>query len=196
MSEAWQWALDHGVLMLPYVYWTVDVALRLVSLIVVPRNRRPGSAIAWLLAIMVLPLVGFPLYLMLGKAQLPRARREKQRVINRLMRVRAQNIPDRELDPDVPSWMQTAVRLNRAIGARVAIPCRGQPARPVRPLRRCRPGRLARRAATRVACARHEAADHLADRALPQPCLLVPAAPQQAQRGVRRHRPRFDCQPQ
>src|SRR5699024_2809226 len=66
---------------------------------------------------MVLPLVGFPLYLMLGKAQLPRARREKQRVINRLMRVRAQNIPDSELDPDVPSWMQSAVRLNRELGA-------------------------------------------------------------------------------
>src|SRR5699024_4406501 len=117
MSEAWQWALDHGVLMLPYVYWTVDVALRLVSLIVVPRIRRPGSAIAWLLAIMVLPLVGFPLYLMLGKAPPPSARREKQRVINRLMRVRAQNIPASELDPDVPSWMQSAVRLNRELGA-------------------------------------------------------------------------------
>src|SRR5699024_8516017 len=117
MSEAWQWVMDHGALVLPYVYWTVDVTLRLVSLIFVPRNRRPGSAIAWLLAIMVLPLVGFPLYLMLGKAQLPRPRREKQRIINRLMRVRAQNIPDSELDPDVPSWMQSAVRLNRELGA-------------------------------------------------------------------------------
>ncbi|MDN5599107.1 MAG: cardiolipin synthase [Brachybacterium sp.] len=117
MSEAWQWLMDHGLLVLPYVYWSVDIVLRLVSLIIVPRNRRPGSAIAWLLAIMVIPVVGFPLYLVLGKAQLPRARREKQRAINRLMRVRAQNIPDSELDADVPSWMQSAVRLNRELGA-------------------------------------------------------------------------------
>lgn len=117
MSAVWQWAMDHGVLVVTYLYWTLDVVLRLVSLIVVPRNRRPGSAIAWLLAIMVFPLVGFPLYLLLGKSQLPRRRREKQRVINRLMRVRAQNIPDSELDEDVPSWLQAAVRLNRELGA-------------------------------------------------------------------------------
>lgn len=79
MSEAWQWLMDHGLLVLPYVYWSVDIVLRLVSLIIVPRNRRPGSAIAWLLAIMVIPVVGFPLYLVLGKAQLPRARRESSR---------------------------------------------------------------------------------------------------------------------
>lgn len=117
MATAWQWVMDHGVLVATTLYWTLDVVLRLVSLIVVPRNRRPGSAIAWLLAIMVFPLLGFPLYLLLGKAQLPRRRRETQQAINRLMRVRAQNIPDSELDADVPSWLQSAVRLNRELGA-------------------------------------------------------------------------------
>ena len=117
MTELWQWLLDHWVLMGTYIYWALDILLRLVSLIVVPRNRRPGSAIAWLLAIMVLPLVGFPLYLMLGKSQLPRRRREKQRIVNRLMRVRAQDIPDSELDDDVPSWLRSAVSLNRELGA-------------------------------------------------------------------------------
>src|SRR5690625_7966260 len=33
------------------------------------------------------------------------------------MRVRAQGIPDSELDEDVPSWLQSAVRLNRELGA-------------------------------------------------------------------------------
>src|SRR5699024_10723530 len=66
---------------------------------------------------MVFPLIGFPLYLLLGKAELPRKRREKQKIIHRLMRVRAQNIPDSELDEDVPSWLQSAVRLNRELGA-------------------------------------------------------------------------------
>ncbi|MGP9538702.1 cardiolipin synthase [Brachybacterium sp. AOP43-C2-M15] len=117
MADLWQWVLDHGALVITYLYWALDIVLRLVSLIVVPRKRRPGSAIAWLLAIMVFPLVGFPLFLLLGRSQLPRRRLEKQRLVNRLMRVRAHAIPDSELDEDVPSWLQSAVRLNRELGA-------------------------------------------------------------------------------
>lgn len=113
----WHWILDHWVVVGTYAFLVLDVVLRIVGIIVVPRNRRPGSALAWLLAIMVFPLIGFPLYLLLGKAQLPRKRRAKQKIINRLMRVRAQGIPDSELDEDVPSWLQSAVRLNRELGA-------------------------------------------------------------------------------
>ena len=113
----WQWVLEHWALVWTYLYVGVDVLLRLISLVVVPRNRRPGSALAWLLAIMVLPIVGFPLFLLLGRSQLPRRRLAKQRVVNRLMRVRAHSIPDSELDEDVPSWLQGAVQLNRELGA-------------------------------------------------------------------------------
>ncbi|GAA1490041.1 cardiolipin synthase [Brachybacterium sacelli] len=117
MAEVWQWLLDHGVVVITYLFLAIDVILRILGLILVPRNRRPGSALAWLMAIMVLPIVGFPLYLLLGKAELPRKRREKQKVVNRLMHARAQDIPDSELDEDAPSWLQSAVRLNRELGA-------------------------------------------------------------------------------
>lgn len=117
MAEAWQWALDHWVVASTYLYLIVDTALRIAALVVVPRNRRPGSAIAWLLAIMALPIVGFTLYLLLGNSELPRKRREKQKLVNSLMRERSLTIPDSDLDPDVPSWLQSAVRLNRELGA-------------------------------------------------------------------------------
>src|SRR5690625_1291984 len=97
------------------------MALRIVGIIVVPRNRRPGSALAWLLAIMVFPIIGFPLYLLLGKAELLRKRRAKQAVVNRLMRVRAQGIPDSELDEDVPSWLQSDRKSTRLNSSHVAI---------------------------------------------------------------------------
>ena len=77
----WQWVLDNWALVWTYLYVGIDVVLRLISLVVVPRNRRPGSALAWLLAIMVLPIVGFPLFLLLGRSQLPRRRLEKQKRI-------------------------------------------------------------------------------------------------------------------
>lgn len=117
LQEAWGWFAEHVLIVLPYALFALDVVLRIAAVIVVPRNRRPQSAFAWLLAIMVLPIVGFPLYLMLGQAQLPRKRREKQRVVNRLMRARSMDIPDSDLDEDSPSWLQSAVALNRELGA-------------------------------------------------------------------------------
>ncbi|UYG17159.1 cardiolipin synthase [Brachybacterium huguangmaarense] len=117
MDAAWHWISAHGVTLASSILLVIDVALRVLAVFVVPRNRRPGSAIAWLLAIMVFPLVGFPLYLMLGKAQLPRKRREKQRLVNRLMHERAEEIPDSDLDQGSPSWLQSAVALNRNLGA-------------------------------------------------------------------------------
>lgn len=117
MQEAWHYVLDHWVAFATYGYWSIDISLRLISLAIVPRNRRPGSAMAWLLAIMLLPILAFPLYLMLGKARLPKDRGQKQAIVNRLMRVRALTIPDSELDPDVPTWLKSAVRLNRELGA-------------------------------------------------------------------------------
>lgn len=113
----WQWVLDNWALVWTYLYVGIDVVLRLISLVVVPRNRRPGSALAWLLAIMVLPIVGFPLFLLLGRSQLPKRRLAKQKAVNRLLRVRAHEIPDSELDEDAPSWLQSAVQLNRELGA-------------------------------------------------------------------------------
>jgi cardiolipin synthase A/B len=113
----WQWLTEHWLVVVTYVLLAIDVILRILGLLLVPRNRRPGSALAWLMAIMVLPLVGFPLYLILGKAELPRKRREKQKVLNRLMHARSHDIPDSELDADAPSWLQSAVTLNRELGA-------------------------------------------------------------------------------
>ena len=37
-------------------YLVIDITVRVVSIIVVPRNRRPTSAMAWLLAIFLIPV--------------------------------------------------------------------------------------------------------------------------------------------
>ena len=41
---------------------TVDVVARILALIFVPKNRRPQTALAWLLAIWFLPYVGIILF--------------------------------------------------------------------------------------------------------------------------------------
>lgn len=117
MEAMWEWIRQYGPEIFAYGTFTIDLILRITAIIVVPRNRRPGSAIAWLLAIMIFPWIGFPLFLLLGNAQLPRRRREKQKIVNQLMHERAEDIPDSDLDPDSPSWLQSAVTLNRNLGA-------------------------------------------------------------------------------
>jgi cardiolipin synthase len=72
-------------------FWTtvvvlgVDFMVRIAAIIVVPRNRRPGSALAWLLAIFFIPYAGVLLFLLIGSPRLGRKRRRKQREINEFM---------------------------------------------------------------------------------------------------------------
>ena len=117
MDDMWSWMGVHLPAALTWIALIGDIVLRLTAIVIVPRGRRPGSAIAWLLTIMIFPWVGFPLFLMLGSNKLPRGRWEKHREVDELMRARAEALPDAVLDPDAPSWLQSAVQLNRNLGA-------------------------------------------------------------------------------
>ena len=60
----------------------IDFFIRVFSVIFIPRNRRPQTALAWLLAIFFIPYIGFGLFLLIGTFRLPKHRREKQVEIN------------------------------------------------------------------------------------------------------------------
>ena len=53
----------------------IDFALRIVAIIIIPRNRRPTSATAWLLAIYFIPFLGWVFFLLIGTFKLPKQRR-------------------------------------------------------------------------------------------------------------------------
>ncbi len=74
-------SLDWGTL---YVAseWTVRIG----ALFYVPQRRPPNAARAWLLLIFFLPWVGLLLYLLIGRAYLPRRRLDVQRQIYDLIR--------------------------------------------------------------------------------------------------------------
>jgi cardiolipin synthase len=93
----------------------VDFVVRLICLIYVPRNRRPQTATAWLLAIFFLPpYIGVTLFLLLGSRRLPKARREKQDEINAFITETTEGIED--VRHDHP-WLDPVVELNRHLGA-------------------------------------------------------------------------------
>ncbi len=99
------------------VFVLVDLILRVVAVIVVPRNRRPQTAMAWLLAIFALPVPGFLLFLLLGNRNLSKRRREKQREINEYIINTTDGIDRVSSDPPWPAYLAPIVELNRNLGA-------------------------------------------------------------------------------
>ena len=60
-----------------WIFFLSEWAIRLAMLIVVPTRRTPAAAKGWLLLIFFEPWVGLVLYLLIGRARLPRWRREQ-----------------------------------------------------------------------------------------------------------------------
>ncbi|MGA0848028.1 MAG: PLDc N-terminal domain-containing protein [Pontimonas sp.] len=103
----------------------IDVAFRVIALVVVPRNRRPQTAMAWLLAIFFIPYFGFLAFVAFGSRRLPKKRRDNQVAINEHLRTRAQLLgegivvtPEDLLDrPEFPRWLSQTVHMNERLGA-------------------------------------------------------------------------------
>src|SRR5262249_58549617 len=60
-----------------WIFFLSEWAIRLVMLVVVPFRRTPAAAKGWLLLIFFEPWIGLLLYLLIGRAKLPRWQREQ-----------------------------------------------------------------------------------------------------------------------
>ncbi|MCD1570552.1 cardiolipin synthase [Agromyces mediolanus] len=95
----------------------IDLVVRVVAVIVVPRNRRPTAGMAWLLAIFFIPILGVLFFLLIGNPKLPRGRRKRQAEVDRFIRESTHGV-ERASDPSGwPDWFAGVVRLNRNLGA-------------------------------------------------------------------------------
>ena len=99
------------------VVFVFDLAVRIAAIIIVPRNRRPTAAMAWLLAIYFIPLIGVFLFLLIGNPRLPRKRRRKQERINGYIHDTSEHLDFGTLRPHAPQWFTSIVTLNRNLGA-------------------------------------------------------------------------------
>ncbi|MGH7505856.1 MAG: phospholipase D-like domain-containing protein, partial [Longimicrobiales bacterium] len=103
------------------IAYAVSWLIIIVALFVVPRNRKPGSATAWLMLIMLAPYVGALLFLLIGSPKLSRRRRAQQRTADRLIAERvAEAQADAALecifDPPIPERYAPFVALNATLG--------------------------------------------------------------------------------
>src|SRR5215471_2903484 len=100
------------------IFLVGEWAIRLAMLAVVPFRRTPAAAKAWLLLVFFEPWVGLLLYLLIGRARLPRRRREQlaelpgalARVVSRL--TKHPNI----FHPEVGPALSQAVTLAENLG--------------------------------------------------------------------------------
>ncbi|GAB3808209.1 cardiolipin synthase [Humibacter antri] len=95
----------------------VDFGLRIVAIIVIPRNRRPTSATAWLLAVYFIPYIGWLFFLLIGSYKLPKQRRLRQQQINQFILESTEGIERVRRDHPWPPWLGSVVRMNRSLGA-------------------------------------------------------------------------------
>lgn len=95
----------------------VDFIVRVVAIIVVPRNRRPISGMAWLLTIFFLPYLGILLFLLIGYRTLPKSRLSRQEEINQFILDSTDGMERVSQDHPWPPWLESMVELNRNLGA-------------------------------------------------------------------------------
>ncbi|WP_295034153.1 cardiolipin synthase [Microbacterium sp. MMO-10] len=108
--DAWPWwIVAFGV--------AVDITIRVIAIIVVPRNRRPTAATAWLLAIYFIPYIGVLLFLLIGNPRLPRARRKKQELINETIAEVTKDLHLGTPRPGTPEWLRSLIGMNQRLGA-------------------------------------------------------------------------------
>src|SRR5699024_10581523 len=68
------------------LFTCADFAMRIALLGIVPGNRRPAVAMAWLLVIFFFPIPGLLLFLLLGSFRLGGQRRSRQIAVNSELR--------------------------------------------------------------------------------------------------------------
>ena len=101
------------------IVFAVDLVIRIVAIFVVPRNRTPSSAVAWLMVILLFPIPGIIVFLILGATRLPKRRHEKQAQALAIMHEDAEEYAKR-YGPDLSSLPQPMVnttKLAQALGA-------------------------------------------------------------------------------
>ncbi|RAX50454.1 cardiolipin synthase [Arthrobacter sp. AQ5-05] len=95
----------------------IELTIRITMVGIVPGNRRPTTAMAWLLAIFFIPVVGLLLYLLFANIKLSRRRIDRQRNVNESILEATQHMIGGNRSPEAPDWVLSAAELNRTLGA-------------------------------------------------------------------------------
>ncbi|WP_291055831.1 cardiolipin synthase [Herbiconiux sp.] len=95
----------------------LEVMLLVLALVIAPIRRRPSAALAWIVVIVALPLIGLLLFALIGSPRLPKKRRDQQRTMNERIEQTTVSVDHVALGPGTPVWLPAIAHLNRETGA-------------------------------------------------------------------------------
>jgi cardiolipin synthase len=95
----------------------IDFSIRVLALGIIPGNRRPTTAMAWLLGIFIVPVLGLALFLLFGNFRLSRRRRAQQDAVNTRVRAGTSELAMLESRYAGPEWVGSAAELNKTLGS-------------------------------------------------------------------------------
>ncbi|TNM47238.1 cardiolipin synthase [Nocardioides albidus] len=102
---------------LGWIVFGFDMLLRLVALGIIPGNRKPSTGMAWLLLILIEPIIGFSVFLLLGRTRLGNRRITRQRTAIAAIRERSDELRLSFDSGRLPRSMAGVARLNERLGS-------------------------------------------------------------------------------
>jgi cardiolipin synthase len=109
LSDLWTIVSAGGVVVL------IDLTIRLVALVVIPRDRLPTAAMAWLLAVFFIPVIGVALFLLIGNPKLPEKRQLKQREMDAVIARESMGLAPPSPQGEWPVWLEPVVTLTETL---------------------------------------------------------------------------------
>src|SRR3954453_11138329 len=98
----------------------IDLGVKVAALGFIPQNRRPSSAMAWLLLGYLIPFLGLLLFFLLGSTTVDRSRRRIHHDVNELVHERfSSDVAPQTADVE-PKWLRTAITMSQKLGT---LPC-------------------------------------------------------------------------
>ena len=110
----------NAIVWAPVILYLVELIIKIVALGTIPGNRRPSSSIAWLLLIVVTPILGLVIFLLIGSPFVRGRRAKVQAEANKVISERSIEVPDIPAGFDVPVGVDSLLRLNRRLSS---LPC-------------------------------------------------------------------------
>ncbi len=95
----------------------LEIGLRIAALGIIPGGRRPSTGMAWLLLIMIEPILGFTIFFFFGSTRLGRKRHERLLAVNGEIATRTHDLvppPDRTYEP---AYVGSVVALNHHLSS-------------------------------------------------------------------------------
>ncbi len=93
----------------------IEYVLKIVAIGAVPENRNPSSSSAWLLLILLVPVVGFPLYWIMGSPWVRGRRMVIQDRANHIVAELTADYPDIPAGAEAPVGLHTILAMNRKL---------------------------------------------------------------------------------